>query len=241
VVTRRLWKVSAKPGKAYSIRRASPRIVEVLEQGSEVIHRERVSGDPYALYEIDKGWLVEKTSPKKVEALQRASAERQAKTAERAAAARRPAFRAFLREAEAAFGPPTKVRACDVSTWSFTAPKLRTAGSWAKQARDVGAAATIYFPEPAVPTLRVVAGPVSMLVALLDWNLYGPETLRTAIQTLDHAAGLSFDWIGPGEQFSIRLARAPARPEAHAKALAEELGGAREITAALRKRAWIHR
>jgi hypothetical protein len=148
-----------------------------------------------------------------------------------------PAFRAFLREVEGKFGKLRRVNAFDVEMWAVPAPKLEQVGVWAKKARAVGGAATIYF-ENGESELRIVFGPVSRLTALFSAKLYEPGELTQIVQSLDDASGVTFDYIADFGAFYLRLARPCVRPDVFAKVFGQIFGGARGIQAALRKRVW---
>jgi hypothetical protein len=152
--------------------------------------------------------------------------------------ARTPAFRAFLRELEAAFGKARRVTAYDVEMWAFDAPRLAKTGGWSRKARGVGGAAALFLVGDA-RELRVVVGPVSRLTALFSARLHESGDLTSAVDGLDHAAGVSFDWIRDDDSFQLRLARPFSRLDVFAKAFGDIFGGTRAIHAALRKRVWL--
>ena len=151
-----------------------------------------------------------------------------------------PAFRAFLRELEGTFGTSRRETAHDVEMWAFAAPKLAKTGTWSGKARKVGGAACLFYAGDA-RELRVVTGSVSRLTALFSARLYEPRELTSTVDGLDHAAGVSFDWIRDDDSFQLRLARSFSRLDVFAKAFGDIFGGARAIHAALRKRVWASR
>ncbi|HTL33444.1 MAG TPA: hypothetical protein VL326_09975 [Kofleriaceae bacterium] len=152
--------------------------------------------------------------------------------------ARTPAFRAFLREVETKFGKLRRVTARDVPMWAVSAPKLEQVGIWARKARAVGGAATLYY-EAGEPEIRIVAGKLSQLTALFSAKLYESGKLAQAVQSLDDASGVTFDYIADNDAFYLRLARPCVRPDVFAKAFGEVFVGTKGIQTALRRREWL--
>jgi hypothetical protein len=148
-----------------------------------------------------------------------------------------PAFRAFLRELEGPFGKPRRVSAHDVEMWAFAAPELAKTGAWSAKARKVGGAACA-FHAGETRELRVATGSVARLTALFSTRLYEPRQVTRDIEGLDHAAGVSFDWICDDGSFQLRLLRPFSRLDVFAKAFGDTFGKPRAIHAALRKRVW---
>lgn len=245
VVERRLWKLTRPdPRKAYSTRRDSPRVIEVLEQGSRVVHRAKVRANDDAEYVIERGWLIERTYPAAKKRNEEARVAKQlaslARRKANTAATRDPVFQMFLRQLTAIAGTPTKTRVWGVSMWSF--PPLATDDDfflWQGRARHAGGALTNHT-DYRGHTLRLVSGRVSRLGALFGAAYWYGGEVQAVLDALDDDAGLVIDFVEyDGLNFEIALDRIPRNLERHAQALGSVFGlKPGPISKALRKRLW---
>jgi hypothetical protein len=243
LTTTRVWRIDPYDrATAYSVRMASSRTVTVLANGRDEVYRAKVDPGLPGRHAIAGRWLVHQRSPRAEEEVRRSVAAHQAKLAAWAKAEKDRAFQAFVRRLTKELGAPRKARACDRAQRAFRAPSDERCAALIAEARRSRAAATLYL-APWGRELRVVAGRVGGLAALFDWNIYGPGRLEPALDALDEAAGLTIDYIGDEEWFSLHLDRVPRRPASHGKAITRGFGyGARsqrDITTRLKARAWI--
>lgn len=248
VVVRKLWQLTKRePRKAYTTRRASPTLVEVLEQGSKVLHRAKVTANDNARYTVEGGWLLERTYPAAVQRVEQAAAAASVASAARrkasTAATREPVFQMLLGQLTSVLGAPTKVRACNVGMWSF--PCFASDDDfvlWQGRARHAGAALTQYASYRG-SSVRLVAGRVSRFGALFGEDRWlGDARIEAVFDALDDDAGLVIDHVEhEGDSFQLRLNRVPRTVARHATALAKIFGGkSAAVAAALRKRAWCY-
>ena len=229
--------------KAYITRRPSKRIVEVLEQGSRVFHRQAVDPKATGDFVIERGWLINRTYPRaeednRIQLLE--AAETRARIArERARVEGDPEFKKFVGRTTRELGSPRRAMACDQRQRAFPAPGDTRCAELIQEARASGASATLFL-APWGRELRVIAGRVGKLAALFDWSAFGPGTLEPALDALDRDAGLTLDhvWYGASE-FSLHLDRVPKRVATYAAVLANHLDAFKApVVAALRARVW---
>jgi hypothetical protein len=234
VVQRKLWKLKRPdPRKCYTATRDSPTLVLVLEQGSRVLHREKIVANDSARYVIADGWLVEETYPAGQQRAQRAAEKQRAENAREAAAIRALSFQALLAELTEALGPPDTIRERP-TVYAFPAPSSAAqCAAWFERARAAGGAATVDAGE-----LCVVVGRMSQLSALFGWYHWQTAKAIAALNALDKAAGLQITAIGHGS-FEVALDRVPAQISELAARLAACFDARpRAVEAALRKRRW---
>lgn len=236
VVTRKLWKVPVSKDKAYSPFRRSSRLVEVLEQGSKVIHRQRVAGDEHADYAVEGGWLVERTYPAITKALADLRVRERANAKKHAAIERSAQFRTVLETLDAT----DRQEDCGLVAWTCRAPKKREHARWMKLVDQAGGAAT-YRPDGFISSFRIVAGSAVRFARYFLLQVAEPDKLVPALVALDEDSRISLPWIGSRGGFELRLAAPPTNVARHAKALAQALGyPEREIANGLRAGTWTH-
>ncbi|MFN0246699.1 MAG: hypothetical protein ACKV2T_07305 [Kofleriaceae bacterium] len=224
IVKKRLWKVPASEKSPIIVVRR-PRSLRVVRNGRQVIHTIAITTDDNAIYEVDRGWVIEKTSPAEQESSRRIQIEAEAERASRRAMSAAPAYKTFCAEIETAIGPSEKRRLCNVPARFFRAPSADEAcDAWVAKARTAGASATVWV-ERDRHYLVVVPGPPGRLLALYGWNIFYPEDFVSAVNKLDAEVGASFWMMRDDETFVLSLARAPSARTmpAHVRRLGKEV------------------
>jgi len=234
VVERKLCKIRVSEDKGYAASRRSPRLVEVLEQGSKVIHRQRVSDDPHAEYLIERGWLVERSYPGITKALADFRAREKASARKHAAIERSSEFRAMLEELQAS----DRGEDGGLGMWTCEVRHNRDVPRLMKRVESCCGAAT-YRSSRFSSMLCIIAGSAVRFAALLLLEVAEPDKLLPALEALDAESKISFPRIGSRGDFDLRLAAPPKNAAKHAKALARALDyPERDIAKGLRAGAW---
>ncbi|MCE9571781.1 MAG: hypothetical protein K8W52_01360 [Deltaproteobacteria bacterium] len=221
---RRLWRLPhPDPKKAYSAYRASPRRIEVLEQGKRVLHREAVDPDAPGDYVVEHGWLIHRTYPRAAaehaQEQQRAADLARRKATALAKAERAPAFQAYLAQLERELGAPRIPKTLGHPMRAYPAPRDARCAVLIQQARAAGGAATLYL-APWARELRVVVGRVGQLAELF----LGPHRLEQAFDALDRDAGLTLEYVATDHwQFALHVDRPPKAKARYADVLEEDL------------------
>lgn len=223
-IDRRLWRLPVRDKKkAYSARRASPSIVEVLEQGSKALHREKVDARAPGDYLVVGEWLVHRTYPR-AEAAYHKALEREAAAAKRRATASAkaeaaPKFQALIGQLTRELGKPRTPKTLHHAMRSFPAPDDARCAELIQHARGAGGAATLYL-APWARELRVVAGRVGQLAELF----LGPHELEPVFDALDRDAGLTLDYVATDlDQYALHVDRRPKQLAKYGAALETHL------------------